>query len=268
MCISINATDLSTDLEKVRTASPLVHNITNFVVMNNTANALLAIGASPVMAHAPEEVEEMVGIASSLVINIGTLSREWIEAMKIAMQAAVQKGIPIIFDPVGSGATTYRTKTCRELLGLSLPTVIRGNASEIMSLVDTSIQTKGVDSNMAVNMAEQVAIGLASHYDCIVVVSGQVDLITDGQQKIYVANGHAMMAKVTGLGCTATALIGAFAAINSDYFSAAAHAMAIMGISGEIAAEQALGPASLQLNLIDTLYNINQAQVVNYLKGI
>ena len=263
----MNVTDIFRDLEKIRTASPLVHNITNFVVMNNTANALLAIGASPVMAHAPEEVEEMVAIASSLVINIGTLSREWIGAMKMAMQAADQKGIPIIFDPVGSGATSYRTKTCRELLGIARPSVIRGNASEIMSLVDAAIQTKGVDSNIAANLAEQAAIDLAKHYGCVVVVSGQEDLITDGQQKIFVENGHVMMTKVTGLGCTATALIGAFAAVNRDNLSAAAHAMAVMGICGEIAAGQARGPASLQLNLIDTFYNIDSNTLADYLKG-
>ena len=254
------------DLEKLRREAPLIHNITNFVVMNSTANALLAIGASPVMAHAPEEVEEMVGIASALVINIGTLSRDWIEAMGIAMQAAAQKGIPIIFDPVGAGATSYRTRTCRDLLQRSAPTVIRGNASEIMALVDATIQTRGVDSTATGSAAEGAATTLACAYGCVVVVSGEVDLITDGTRKNYVRNGHALMTKVTGLGCTATVLIGAFAAINPDPLAAATHAMAVMGICGEIAATTAVGPASLQLNLIDTFYTLDAEQIARFLR--
>ncbi len=253
------------DLQKLRASAPLVHNITNFVVMNTTANALLAIGASPVMAHAPEEVEDMVAIASSLVINIGTLSREWIQAMAIAMQAASTKGIPIIFDPVGAGATAYRTKTCMELL-TTVPSVIRGNASEIMALVDSAIRTKGVDSSETGSVAEAAAVSLAQQYACVVVVSGETDLVTDGKEKTYVSNGHPMMPRVTGLGCTATAMIGAFTAVNPDPFAAAAHAMAVMGICGEIAAKKAAGPASLQLNMIDTFFTLQEEQISSYLK--
>lgn len=254
------------DLQRLREAAPLVHNITNFVVMNNTANALLAIGASPVMAHAPEEVEEMVRIASALVINIGTLSYDWIEAMGLAMQAAATKGIPVIFDPVGAGATTYRTRTCRELLQRSAPTVIRGNASEIMALVDATIRTRGVDSSAHGDAAEAAAILLARAYGCVVVVSGAIDLVTDGTAKNYVRNGHALMPKVTGLGCTATALIGAFAAINADPLAAATHAMAVMGICGEIAATTSAGPASLQMNLIDSFYTLDETQISRFLR--
>lgn len=254
------------DVQKLRAAAPLVHNITNFVVMNNTANALLAIGASPVMAHAPEEVEEMVGIASALVINIGTLSREWIAAMGLAMQAAALKKIAIVFDPVGAGATLYRTQTCRELLQGTKPTVLRGNASEIMALVDATIPTKGVDSAAEAGTAEEAAMTLARDYGCVVVVSGAIDLVTDGRTKNYVRNGHALMPKVTGLGCTATALIGAFAAINPDPLAAATHAMAIMGICGEIAAAKAAGPASLQMHFIDSLYTLDEEQIVRILR--
>lgn len=252
------------DLQKLRETAPLVHNITNFVVMNNTANALLAIGASPVMAHAPEEVEDMVGIASSLVINIGTLSRDWIQAMEMAMQAAAKRGIPIVFDPVGAGATAYRSKTCLDLLQRTAPSVIRGNASEIMALVDSRIQTRGVDSSAAASTAESAAEALSREYGCVVVVSGEADLVTDGTEKKYVRNGHAMMPKVTGLGCTATALIGAFAAINRDMLAAASHAMAVMGICGEIAAETSAGPASLQTNLIDSFFNLDGEQIARY----
>lgn len=262
----MTATTIWNDLQRLRAAAPLVHNITNFVVMNNTANALLAIGASPVMAHAPEEVEEMVGIASALVINIGTLSHDWIAAMGLAMAAAAKKGIPIIFDPVGVGATTYRSQSCRELLQRTAPTVIRGNASEIMALVDASIQSKGVDSAAAASSAEAAATLLAREYGCVVVVSGEVDLITDGNAKNYVRNGHALMPKVTGLGCTATALVGAFAAINPDPLAAATHAMAVMGICGEIAARIAAGPASLQMHLIDCFYTLDGDQISRFLR--
>ena len=254
------------DLQVVRQKAPLVHNITNFVVMNNTANALLAIGASPVMAHAVEEVEEMVKIASALVINIGTLSPDWVNAMQRAMKAAAKKGIPIIFDPVGAGATGYRTQTCLELLDTARVAVIRGNASEIMALVDSAVQTRGVDSSAAGDAAEAAAEKLAETYRCSVVVSGEVDYITDGDRQQRIRNGHAMMPRVTGLGCTATALVGAFAAVNPDPFPAAGHAMAVMGIGGEIAARNAAGPGSLQLNLIDTFYSLDREQIAQGLR--
>ena len=257
----MNSNTIWNDVQAIRDRAPLVHNITNFVVMNNTANALLAIGASPVMAHATEEVEDMVAIASALVINIGTLSREWISAMGLAMQAARAKGIPIVFDPVGAGATSYRTGTCRDLLALAAPTIIRGNGSEIMALTDSSVTTKGVDSSREGTAAEGAARALAEEFGCTVVVSGETDLVTDGSVVQFVRNGHAMMPRVTGLGCTATALVGAFAAVNADTVNASAHAMAVMGICGELAAQSAAGPASLQINLIDSLYTLGEEQI-------
>ncbi len=254
------------DIEKIRETSPLVHNITNFVVMNNTANALLSIGASPVMAHAIEEVADMASIASALVINIGTLSSHWIEAMKIAMQTARLKGIPIIIDPVGVGATKYRTQTVKELIAETRPSVIRGNASEIMALLDDNVKTKGVDSNHSSDNALSAATALANYHNCVVVVSGATDIITDGKQSIFIDNGHAMMPKVTGLGCTATAITGAFCAVNSDYLQACANAMATMSITGELAVKISNGPASLQTNFIDKLYNITSQEISQNLK--
>ena len=239
--MKLTVQDLCNDLQKVRDTAPLVHNITNFVVMNNTANAILAIGASPVMAHATEEVAEMSALAAALVINIGTLSREWIDAMALAMTAAQNKGIPIVFDPVGAGATAFRTRTCLSLIDQAAPTVIRGNASEIMALAGSGVQTKGVDSSAAESDAESAALALAEKYACVVTVSGAVDLITDGHKTYRVRNGHPMMPKVTGLGCTATALVGVFCAIKTDPLAAATHAMSVMGICGEIAAMQAKG---------------------------
>lgn len=248
-------------IESVRQQAPLVHNITNFVVMNNTANGLLALGASPVMAHACEEVADMAGIASALVINIGTLSKEWIKSMEVAMKTAGAKGTPIVFDPVGAGATEFRTRTCKNLLELTAPTIIRGNASEIMAVAGSAVKTKGVDSSAASSAAEAAATEVAKAYGCSVVVSGEVDFITDGRVIYKVKNGHPLMPRVTGLGCTATAIVGAFAAVSQDAVVAATAAMVTMGICGEIAAAQAAGPGSFQVHFLDALYNLNREQL-------
>ncbi|MBN1561303.1 hydroxyethylthiazole kinase [candidate division KSB1 bacterium] len=266
----IEAAKIWLDVQSIRARAPLVHNITNYVVMNTTANALLCIGASPVMAHAGEEVEEMIGLTRSvggaLVINIGTLSQKWIASMSAAMRAAKTLNVPIVFDPVGAGATTLRTNTCHKLLGDVSPTIIRGNASEIMALLDSHIQTKGVDSSEGAPLALDSAKALAARYHCVVCVSGEVDIITNGSDHVTIRNGHAMMARVTGLGCTATALIAAFAAVNPNPLDAAAHGMAVMGIAGEMAAEKAVGPGTLQLHFYDALYNLSREEIVKRLK--
>lgn len=254
------------DVQQIRKTAPLIHNITNFVVMNNTANGLLSLGASPIMSHAIEEVEDMATIVNALVVNIGTLSESWIKGMKIAIKTAGLRGIPIVIDPVGAGATIFRTKTAKDLFAITNPTVIRGNASEIMALVDTSIQTKGVDSSHSSNSALEAAIALAKKYKCTTVVSGEIDIITDGVQTIYIENGNPMMPRVTGLGCTATALVAAFCAVNKNYLQASANAMAVMGICGEIAAKSSQGPASLQMNFLDKLYTLTHEEVNSYLK--
>jgi hydroxyethylthiazole kinase len=262
----ITSDTLWNDILKIREESPLVHNITNYVVMNTTANALLAAGASPVMAHAIEEVEEMVGIARSLVINIGTLSQAWISSMERAAQAARRRGIPIVLDPVGAGATILRTETAHKIMADASPTIIRGNASEILALYRTGGTTKGVDSLHKTGDALEAAAGLSKKYNCVVSISGETDIITDGNKIIKIFNGHPMMPKVTGLGCTASALSGAFAAVNPLPLLAAAHAMALMGIAGEIAAGKSAGPGSLQLHFIDTLFLISESDVKERLK--
>lgn len=258
--------DISSVLQSVRQKSPLVHNITNYVVMNTTANALLAMGASPVMAHATNEVEDMVAIASSLVINMGTLSDHWVEAMLLAGQKANQIGIPVVFDPVGVGATPYRTEVAQRILRMCKPTIIRGNASEIMALFASNSQTKGVDSTMASNEALDAAKALAQNLNCVVVISGATDYITNGEQVISIHNGHEIMEKVTGLGCTATALVGATAGVEKDALLAAASAMAIMGIVGDMAFEISNGPGSMQLNFIDKLYALGAVDIEQRLK--
>lgn len=258
------------DVCAIRERGPLVHNITNYVVMNSTANALLALGASPVMAHAVEEVEDMVALADTvggaLVINIGTLSPNWIVAMERAMRAAAAGSLPIVLDPVGVGATPYRTETCQTLLAAAKPTVVRGNASEIMALVNATVRTKGVDSSASADAAASSASQLAQELGCTVSVSGETDVITNGTDTMRCANGHAWMPKVTGLGCTASALTGAFLAVNDDPLTAAAHAMAVMGICGEIAAAKSAGPGTLQLHFYDALFNLVEKDVHDKLK--
>jgi hydroxyethylthiazole kinase len=254
------------DIQRIRAEAPLIHNITNYVVMNTTANALLAIGASPVMAHAPEEVEDMVERAAALVLNLGTLSITWVNSMLKAGHMANHRGIPIVLDPVGSGATRFRTETAQLLLHNTPPAIVRGNASEIRSLVLAEQSTKGVDSVHKPEETLGAAQFLAGNFACIVSVSGATDLIVDGAATIRILNGHPIMPRVTGMGCVATALTGAFAAVNKSYFHAAANAMALMGIAGEIAAERCEGPGSFQVSLLDALYNIQESDIERRLR--
>lgn len=265
--MAITSSSIWKDIESIRQKSPLVHNITNYVVMNNTANALLALGASPVMAHAEAEVVDMVNIAGALIINIGTLSDPWIRAMTKAVERAQERNIPIVLDPVGVGATEYRTRTARDLIHAAYPSIIRGNASEIMALCEEDVATKGVDSTSSSDLAIDSARALNREFGSVVCITGETDYIISKDAMISVKNGDAMMPRVTGLGCTATALCGAFAAINPDCHLAAAHAMATMGIAGQIAAQTAKGPASLQLNFIDTLYQLSETHIQDYFKA-
>ena len=264
--MDISAKGIYGDIARIREQAPLVHNITNYVVMNTTANALLALGASPVMAHAEEEVEEMTGIAGVLVINIGTLSRSWVAAMFKAAGRARDLGIPLVIDPVGVGATAYRTKTARDLIAYVTPLIVRGNASEIMALATQGVKTKGVDSADPSAAALEAARRLNGETGCTVCISGEVDYIVDDNGVIQVENGHPMMPRVTGLGCTATALCGAFAAVNRSFSAAAVGAMAVMGIAGEIAAGSSEGPGSLQVAFLDTLYRLSEEDLKERLR--
>ena len=264
--MAITAAEIFKSVGDIRAQSPLIHNITNYVVMNNTANALLAIGASPVMIHAEEEVEDMTAVASALVINIGTLSGPWVRGMFKAFAKAASSGVPVVIDPVGAGATPYRTGAVRDLIRSGRPTIIRGNASEILALTDDRLKTKGVDSTAASDEALYAAQSISRTCQCAVCVSGAVDYVVEGKRLVKVANGHPMMPKVTGLGCTASALCGAFAAVDRDPLTAAAKAMAVMGIAGEIAAEQSPGPGSLQMHLIDALYRLTKEDMERRLK--
>jgi hydroxyethylthiazole kinase len=255
---TLTAQDLWSDIEAVRNRSPLVHSITNLVVMNLNANVLLAAGASPVMAHAHEEVQDMVGIAQALVLNIGTLDPYWVQSMKLALAAAKTKGIPVVLDPVGAGATPYRNQTLDELLAVGAPSVIRGNGSEILSTANAAIKTRGVDSSAAASDALDAARALAARTQGTVCVSGETDHILDAQGRhAQLANGHVWMTRITGVGCSLTALIGAFCAVQPDAWRATTSAMALMGVAGEVAAEnaqaQGQGVGSMAALLLDEL---------------
>ncbi len=249
-------------LSAVRRESPLVHSITNYVSMDVTANALLAAGASPAMVHAEEEVEDFVSIASALVVNIGTLSPAWVRGMERAAGRASERRIPWVLDPVGAGATPYRTGVARDLARRG-PTIVRGNASEILALVEEGRAGKGVDSAHASDEARHAASDLARELGCVVAVTGAVDYVTDGSRLLGVANGHPMMTKVTALGCTASALAAAFAATTPDPLHATAYALAVLGLCGEIAARESAGPGSLRWRLLDALHGLDEAAVLD-----
>jgi hydroxyethylthiazole kinase len=240
-------------LRELRDRKPLVHQITNYVVMNETANATLALGALPVMAHAREEVEEMVGLASALVLNIGTLSEQWIEAMLLAGRAAAVRGIPVVLDPVGAGATAYRTDTARRILDEVRVTVLRANAGEVATLVGAEAEVRGVESIAAGIEPAQLARDAARRLGLVASVTGPVDHVSDGERVLAVANGHPLLAAVTGTGCISSALTGCFLAAKDEPLEAAAEALAALGVAAEDAAAGAEGPGTFHARLYDAL---------------
>ncbi|WP_194436971.1 hydroxyethylthiazole kinase [Vibrio fluminensis] len=254
---------ISQALNAVRQQKPLVVNITNYVVMNNTANALLAIGASPIMAHSKQEMAEMLSFAGALVINIGTLDSIWTPRMAFAVEQANANNKIVVLDPVGCGASSLRTETSRQIARLADRLIIRGNASEIIALAGEQAQSKGVDALDSSDAALGAAHFLVKEYGANVVISGETDYIVSDKRTVKLSNGHEIMPYVTGMGCTLTALTGAFAAIGDTTGLAAA---AVLGVAGEIAAEQATGPGSLQVTLLDTLYQLDEARLVARLK--
>ena len=246
-----------TDLALIRERKPLVHQITNFVVMNETANATLAIGALPVMAHAPQEVEEMAGVASALVLNIGTLSDEWVEAMIAAGRAANAAGVPVVLDPVGAGATEYRTDTSRRLLDVLEIAVVRGNAAEIATLAGKDAEIRGVEAVGGAGGPE-LAREASDLLGPVVAVTGPVDHVSDGQAVSTVANGHELLGTVTGTGCMATAITGCFLGVRGDDpLAAATGALVAFGVAGEDAARVSEGPGSFHMALYDALYHLD-----------
>ena len=244
-------------LEEMRRQRPLVHNITNFVVMTETANILLHIGASPVMAHAPEEVEELARAAGALVLNIGTLEKSWIDSMLLAGRAAAENGVPVVLDPVGAGATRLRTETSLRILQEVQPTVLRGNAAEVSILAGIEARVKGVEADGAIASPAEIARRAAQKFNTTAVVTGPQDAISDGSRVILVNNGHPMLGMLTGTGCMATALVGAFLAVEKDAVAAALGALVSFGLAAERAALKASAPASFRVALFDEVYLID-----------
>ena len=255
-------------LRTVRERHPLVHNITNYVVMNCTANTLLALGASPVMAHAVEEVEEMAALSGAVVLNIGTLSTPWIEAMFRAGHAARAKGIPVILDPVGAGTTTLRTETARRLIREVRPTVIRGNASEILALRDSDIQTRDADSRHTVGQAHETARRIALDTGAVVAVTGPEDHVTDGTRTAYIRAGHPLLTRITGSGSMVAATIAALCAVEPYPFTATVAGLLIFGVAGEMAAADTPRPGTFMARLIDALDEIDDRDLRRAARGL
>lgn len=272
---SLTARDIWADIAAVRQSRPLVHCITNLVVTNFTANVLLACGAAPVMAHAHEEVQDMTGIAQGLLLNIGTLDPYHVQSMQLAFATAHKRGIPVVIDPVGAGATPYRNRALEELLQTGQPSVIRGNASEVMSMAHIAVTSRGVESTAHADDALGAAQALAQRIQGTVCVSGEVDHIlhADGRHA-SLRNGHEWLTRITGVGCALTALIAAVCCVqnkhgaSSDYWRATITSMAWMGIAGEIAFEKAqhAGIGTMAVCLLDALQQLREEDVVERLQ--
>ncbi len=250
----------------VRERSPLVHSITNFVVMNSTANALLSAGASPIMAHAPEEMDDLVRLAGALVLNIGTLSTPWIESMLLAGRCARLHAVPVVVDPVGAGASCLRTETALRLLNEASPAVVRGNPGEIMALCGADGTTKGVDSLSAAQDAQGAVMELAKRHNCVVSASGEEDIVAEPGRMVRVKGGSALMPRVTGMGCTASVIVAAHVAVAPDPFSGTVCGMAVMAVAGGMAAHRAAGPGSFQVQFLDALYSMTEADILAHVE--
>jgi hydroxyethylthiazole kinase len=248
-------------LSRIREEKPLIHHITNLVVMNDTANVTLQVGALPVMAHSREEVAEMTGLADALVLNLGTLSPAQVESMLVAGRTANERGIPIVLDPVGAGATTLRTRAALRLLDELEVAIVRGNSGEIGVLSGAGGVVKGVESVEGVADPAAVALDMAGNRGLVVAITGQRDIISDGQRILGVDNGHRWLTAITGTGCMATTMIAAFAAVERDYLLAAAAGLACFGLAAERAAGKAHGPASFKVALFDQIYNLTPEQL-------
>ena len=243
--------DLLTDL---RAQAPLVQCITNYVAMNVAANVVLAAGASPAMVHAPEEMDSFTPMCGALTINIGTLSAPWANSMKTAATVANANGIPWALDPVAHFISGFRSAAAQELLALR-PAILRGNASEIITLAGQTGSGKGADSGDSVADAEGAATALAKDNGIVVAVTGPVDFVTDGTRSARVTGGSEIMPKVTALGCSQTALMGGYAAVGPA-FDAALGALAHFKCAGTQAAKLAQGPGSFQMHFLDALASV------------
>lgn len=254
-------------IDRVRETNPLIHNITNIVVANFTANGLLALGASPVMASAREEVAEIAKVADALVLNLGTLSQDALEAMVIAGKSANLHNVPVVLDPVGAGATSYRTLAAQKIVREVNIGLIRGNAAEIANLIGENGEIKGVDAAEAGNgNPVELSFFAAKKLNSIVIVTGKDDVISDGTSTFLVNNGHPLLKKVTGAGCLLSAVVGAFAAVGNNGLEAAVAALTFYGVAAEIAAGKTaeLGPGSFQIELLNQLFLVTGDEIAKY----
>jgi len=254
-------TQLAETFSKLKEQKPLVHHITNFVVMNDTANVTLHLGALPVMAHAVEEVEAMASAAGALILNLGTLTPTWIESMRLAGKAANKRNTPVILDPVGAGATPFRTATARQLITELEVAVVRGNAGEIGALMGAGGEVRGVESTGSLEDPVAVAREAARAWGAVVALTGKRDLISDSERVLAVENGHEWLTTLTGTGCMATTAVACFTAVESDALMAAAGALAAYGLAAERAAERAKGPASFKVAFFDELYALTPTDI-------
>ncbi len=253
-------------LARLRQVQPVVHHLTNWVTIYDCAQVVKVLGASPVMAHAKEEVAQMAGLASSLVLNIGTLTPDFVEAMLLAARAANTKGIPVILDACGAGATGLRDESSFKLMNEARIDIVKGNASEIARLSGAQVRTKGVDATQVDLDLPEMAQALACEWQSVVVITGAADIVA-GQENLYlIHNGHPLMAHVVGTGCMATSVIGAFAAVEPDLAAAAAAALVCFGVAAEVAAQAASGPASFKEKLFDALFLLDEATLRKRMK--
>lgn len=260
-------------LNEVRNKKPLVHNVTNYVTVNDCANILLAIGASPIMADDIKEAAGITKISSALVINIGTLNERTIESMIASGKKANELNIPVVFDPVGAGASEFRNATTKKILEEVKVSVLRGNMSEIKFISGLESSTKGVDAsesdiNIGSNESINITRNLAGNLKCTVAITGATDIISDGDRVAILENGTKMLSNITGAGCMTTALIGAFCGVGSDYFIAAISGIMSMGIAGEIALEKTgwLGTGSFHIAIMDAISKLNSKIIQNMAK--
>lgn len=253
-------------IERIHQERPLIHNITNMVAMNDSANIILAVGGLPVMAHAQEEVGEMVKAAGALVLNIGTLTPEQIESMIIAGKVANSLKIPVILDPVGAGATNLRTESALRLQEKIKINIVRGNFAEISILAGLKGNIKGVESIGTEKNSVEIACSLARKYNQVAIITGKQDVVTDSKTVIEIDNGSPMLGTITATGCMVTSLIATFAAVDEDYLLASTGALACFGLAGERAAVKAQGPGSFKVNLFDEIYNLNEKIIGEGLK--
>ncbi|MDD4588335.1 MAG: hydroxyethylthiazole kinase [Heliobacteriaceae bacterium] len=251
---------------RLQAQRPLIHSLTNFVVMNDCANMILTVGASPVMAHAPEEVAEMAAVSGAVILNIGTLTRSWVEAMVLAGQAANKAGVPVLLDPVGAGATRMRTEACLQILAAVKVAVIRANAAEAAVLAGLDAQVKGVDAVSGDALA--AARTLARRFNVVAAVTGPVDYVAAGEKTYAISNGDVWLSRLTGTGCMCSSVVGCFCAVEPDYLIAAAAALVFYGVAGEVAAGKVAlepggspwpvprGPLTYKTALFDAAYNL------------